>query len=404
MKRIFSLLLCVCTLLSACGTDKNIKNQSGVISDAYDSESSDATILEEAASSGDVHASEEVASSDDITASEEATPSDDVTASSEAAPSDDVTASSETASSDDTPSGEATSSDDVTASDDESEISENESYSEILSNAEYALLTGVETESTYLIGYNITENKIFADKKSNEKCYPASLTKLLSAAVALEYVPEDAVFTVGTELSYVGFNSSVAYLEKGEKYILKELIYAMLLPSGNDAAYTVAVNTARYLYGAELSDSSALEKFMQLCNEKAKDIGAKNTNFVCPDGYHSENHYTTPYDLMLICLYSTSFDTIKSACSSLRYSCKPIKGKEKTWYNTNRFLQKNSGYYCDFVTGLKTGSTTEAGKCLATMAEKGGETIIIITLGGTEDSTRYTDTLKVIQAEFGISA
>jgi D-alanyl-D-alanine carboxypeptidase (penicillin-binding protein 5/6) len=380
MKRTLSLIICLCTLLSACGKDTNSQNESGVISDTYISDEDSSNVSEEMGSS-----IEDVSGIDNSSVEDSSTVSGEADLSIE-------DGSGETVSSIEDESGEA---------DNESEDS---SYSETLSNAEYALLTGIETESTYLIGYNITENKIFADKKSKEKCYPASLTKLLCAAVALEYVPEDAVFTVGTELSYVGFNSSIAYLEKGEKYKLKELIYAMLLPSGNDAAYTVAVNTARYLYGAELSDSSALEKFMQLCNEKAKDIGAKNTNFVCPDGYHSEEHYTTPYDLVLICLYSTSFDIIKSACSSLRYSSIPVEGREKTWYNTNKFLQKNSGYYCDFVTGLKTGSTTEAGKCLATMAEKDGETIIIITLGGTEDSTRYTDTLKVIQAEFGISA
>jgi hypothetical protein len=93
--------------------------------------------------------------------------------------------------------------------------------------------------------YDKTSNKILFEKNPDDRCYPASTTKLVTAIVALENVSPDTVYTVGTEIQLIGENSSTAFLVEGSALTLNDLIYAMLLPSGNDAAYTVAVNTAR---------------------------------------------------------------------------------------------------------------------------------------------------------------
>lgn len=282
------------------------------------------------------------------------------------------------------------------------ESSEEESSEEgYMAGATHSIIEGVSVSSPYCFVYDATENVILYEKNAYERCYPASVTKLLTAAVAMEYVPLDTPFKVGAEINFVGYNSSMAYIKEGSSFLLGDLLYAMLLPSGNDAAYTIAVNTARYLYGDSLSDEEAVEKFMELCNEKLLEIGAYNTSFTCPDGYHNDEHYTTAYDMALISLYATSFEEISTACGTYEYYCKSVEGEAMGWLNTNPLLKKKGQYYCEYATGLKTGSTTEAGKCLATMAEKDGKKLYIVVLGASTVDIRNNDTLAVIRSVFG---
>ena len=259
----------------------------------------------------------------------------------------------------------------------------------------------VYVSSPYCFVYEATENVILYEKNAYEKCFPASVTKLLTAAVAMEYVPLDTPFKVGAEINMVGENSSMAYIKEGSSFTLKDLLYALLLPSGNDAAYTIAVNTSRYLYGDSLGDEEAVDKFMELCSEKLLEIGAYNTHFTVPDGYHADNHYTTAYDMMLISLYSTSFEEIEIACGTYEYYCKSLEGEATGWLNCNPLMKKRGDYYCEYVTGLKTGSTTEAGKCLATLAEKDGKKLYIIMLGSSNVDMRNNDTLSIIYSVLG---
>ena len=281
---------------------------------------------------------------------------------------------------------------------DSSETEPDEGY---MAGAVFEKLSGVYVNSPYCFVYNQTTNTILYEKNAYDKCYPASVTKLLTAAVALEYVPSDTIFTVGNEIDRVGHNSSMAYIDKGERYALKDLIYALLLPSGNDVAFTIAVNTSRYIYGETLGEQEAIDAFMKLCNDKLLEIRAYNTHFSCPDGYHSDDHYTTAYDMMLICLYSTSFDEITTACGTYEYYCKTADGVGKGWRNSNNMLNKHSQYYSSLVKGLKTGSTTEAGKCLATLAEKDGEKLYIVVLGASNVDERNNDTLEIIHSVLG---
>lgn len=284
----------------------------------------------------------------------------------------------------------------------EEESSDSSAHEGFMVDADRDIIQGISLSSPYCFVYNATDNTILYEKNAYEKCYPASVTKLLTAAVALEYVPIDTPFLVGNEILFVGENSSMAFITKGLSFTLKDLLYALLLPSGNDAAYTIAVNTARYLYGNSLSDSEAVESFMKLCNEKLLELGAYNTHFSCPDGYHSDDHYTTACDMMLISLYATSFEEIYKACGTREYYCKSVEGEAFGWVNTNPLMKKYGQHYCELVTGLKTGSTTEAGKCLATLAEKDGKKLYIVVLGASNTEIRNTDTLAVIHRVFGV--
>ncbi len=287
-----------------------------------------------------------------------------------------------------------------------SEISEESSQEEpsedgYMVGATHDTIDGIYVSSPYCFVYDATDNVILYEKNAYDKCYPASVTKLLTAAVALEYVPVETVFKVGSEIQLVGYNSSMAYIVEGQSFTLHDLLYALLLPSGNDAAYTIAVNTSRYLYGDNLTNEEAVEAFMKLCGEKLTEIGAYNTHFICPDGYHNDDHYTTAYDMALISLYATSFEEITTACGTYEFYCKSAEGDALGWYNTNPLMKKNGQYYCEFVTGLKTGSTTEAGKCLATLAEKDGKKLYVVVLGSSTVEIRNNDTLAIIRAVLG---
>ncbi len=300
------------------------------------------------------------------------------------------------------------SSDDVTEEIDDTEsetsiedTSEEVSHESLMAGAVHDTLSGISLSSPHCFVYDATNKVILYEKNAYDRCFPASVTKLLTAAVAMEYVPVDTVFKVGAEINMVGYNSSMAYIREGQSFTLKDLLYALLLPSGNDAAHTIAVNTSRYLYGEGLSDEEAVTLFMELCHKKLLDIGAYNTNFSGPDGYHHDDHYTTAYDMMLISLYATTFEEIKEACGTYEYYCKSVEGEAMGWLNSNPLMKKHGQYYNALVTGLKTGSTDEAGKCLATLAEKDGKELYIVILGAPNVDMRNKDTLAVINKVLG---
>jgi len=133
---------------------------------------------------------------------------------------------------------------------------------------------------------------ILAEKDANKKMYPASLTKIMTAIIAIEKGNLSDVITVDNDTPYEISGSHIA-LEPGEILTLKDLLYALMLPSANDAASVIAKH-----YGG------STEEFVKLMNDKAKELGALNTHFVNPHGLHDENHYTTATDLAIITKYA----------------------------------------------------------------------------------------------------
>ncbi len=132
--------------------------------------------------------------------------------------------------------------------------------------------------------YCVETKEMLFNYKNEEKIAPASLAKLLTACVALFYVDPEIEFDVGTELSLVKPHSSLCLIKKGHRLTLNDLITGLLLPSGNDAAYTIAVNVARKVSGENLPDKEAVLFFCRLMNSFAKLIGMKDSNFTSPDG------------------------------------------------------------------------------------------------------------------------
>jgi D-alanyl-D-alanine carboxypeptidase (penicillin-binding protein 5/6) len=270
-----------------------------------------------------------------------------------------------------------------------------EDYSKnLLSN-----LSSEDISAQYVYILDKTNNQILFDKDSTSKCYPASTTKLLTAIIAIEYIDLDTIFTVGTEINLIESDSSLAYLVQGEQISLKDLLYGMLLPSGNDAAYTIAVNTARILTGNPiLSDSDAVDYFVDLMNKKAQEIGMYDSNFVVPDGMYNKNHYVTAQDMMKLLLYAETIDEFKEIVSTQTYSTTVTSGEQHTWVNSNKLIDEDGAYYYKGVTGVKTGFHDYAGNCLLISANIDNREVYVVMMKSETDTSRYEDATLLLDS------
>lgn len=238
---------------------------------------------------------------------------------------------------------------------------------------------------------------LYAGGNVREYVAPASLTKLLTAYVVLEHMQEDTVVTVGEEVTWIDPYSSVAYLQPGHQLSVRMLVQGLLMQSGNDAAYTLAVACGRTLYGDETLDRrTALGVFMDEMNRTARELQLLDTHFMNPDGIDQEGHYTTVYDLIRLSKVVLQNQTIAQFCAMASADVVFHSGQTCTWYNSNYFLSQESEFYQPNVYGLKTGSTQNAGKCLLSLfRQEDGSTLLIGVLGSTLDEDRYAESLTL---------
>ncbi len=255
--------------------------------------------------------------------------------------------------------------------------------------------------SKYVVLYDVTADQIIFTKNADDKCYPASTTKLLTAITACGIITDpQKVITVGDEIFMIDEESSTAYLEKDMQLTFEMLIDALLIPSGNDAAYTIAVNCGRILKNdTKLSNEKALEAFMEQVNKVAADIGASHTHFVTPDGIHDDNHYTSAHDLAVIGDYAKTIPLISKSCAKSYSEWKLVKGGTLGWLNSNKMLQSNSGQYSEYCDGLKTGFTDEAGSSVVSSATINGHTFIAVAMFG-DYYGKYDDCNLLFQKGF----
>lgn len=255
--------------------------------------------------------------------------------------------------------------------------------------------------SAYVLLYDATNDKILYEKNANEKCYPASTTKLLTAIVSQKIIPEDMEITVGDEIDMIGEDSSVAYLQKGYVMNYEMLLQGLLLPSGNDAAYVLAVNSARiYTGNPDLGNEEALEVFAALMNDAAKQLGATDTHFVVPDGFHDDDHYTTAADLAKIANYAYSVPIINKTMSTFAVNCELISGEVLYWENSNSLINPYSNLYNKNVNGMKTGFTDQAGTCVVASAEADGAVMIAVVMNAQNLYQKYEDALLLFRNGF----
>lgn len=247
--------------------------------------------------------------------------------------------------------------------------------------------------------YCVEDGAMLVQGNADQRIAPASITKLLTASVALKYLDAEEIVTVGTELELVHFNSSLCYIQPGQRLRVYDLLTGLLLPSGNDAAYTVAVNVARRVSGWDnMTDEDAVRYFCTLMNDLARDVGAVDSHFADPDGWDDDAHYTTVADLMKIASHALSVPEIRQIVSTPRATVVFASGEIADWMNGNRLIHAESRYYCKNAIGMKTGATDNAGLCLMAAFEKDGRTYITAVMGCEENEVRYDLTLELFNS------
>lgn len=237
--------------------------------------------------------------------------------------------------------------------------------------------------------------KILYEKKAYEKMYPASTTKLMTAILTLENCKLTDVATVSHNAIFsipVGY--SHANLQEGEKLTIEQLLNVLLIPSANDAAVVLAEHI-----------SGSVENFCKLMNQKAKELGCKNTNFVNPNGIHDKNHYSTSYDLSLIGKYAMKFPDIMRIAMVTQYTLPKTNKYNKTdrIFNATNALINNESlnkYYYPYATGLKTGYTDSAGSCIVTTAKKEDFELLLVVLNSDSVEKRYEDCIHLFDYGF----
>ena len=223
--------------------------------------------------------------------------------------------------------------------------------------------------SNYYISYDITQDKILFSKNINEKIYPASLTKLMTAILLLDkYKLHDSIL-VKYPKNYKNVGK-VAYIKENEEITIENLIEFLLIYSANDAAYIAA-----------LSVSNNVDEFLYLMNEKAKELNMLNTNFVNPDGIDEDDHYTTIIDLLYLTLNAINNKELLTILSKSDFISEST-GVEKIYNNTNLLL--NEGFV-----GIKTGWTDKAGLTFIGFNLNNNREIVTIVNKSKVDENKY---------------
>ncbi len=236
----------------------------------------------------------------------------------------------------------------------------------------------------------------------NDKVYPASVTKLMTAYVALQFLPEDQQITAADALDLVGPGSSVADIKKGDVLTTAQLVTGLLLPSGNDAAYILAVEAGRAIKNdLSLSPRHAVQAFMTEVNNQMRSLGMTGSNFTNPDGYHEDAHFTCIRDLVKIGQLSVAHPVIAQAVQVYEAEVK-LPDRTLKWENTNFLVVPGSEYECVYALGLKTGQTPSAGCCLLSAFDVEGQMYIIGVFGCPEIPDRFEDTLQLLNNALGI--
>ena len=215
--------------------------------------------------------------------------------------------------------------------------------------------------------------RVLFEKNAYQKTAMASTTKLMTALIVAENIDAAEITTVSARAAATG--GSTMGLHRGEEISVRDLLYGLMLKSGNDAAIALAETVA-----------GSAEAFCDLMNQKAISIGAANTHFTSPHGLDDDGHYTTAYDLALICRAASENNLVRELIGTKQYSA-----GSRYLSNTNPFLGTSPA-----VTGGKTGFTNNAGRCIALTATKDGMDTILILIGCPDSDSRMKDGNKLL--------
>jgi D-alanyl-D-alanine carboxypeptidase len=237
----------------------------------------------------------------------------------------------------------------------------------------------LQITSTNYIAIDAETGEIYAQRGAHEHRAPASLTKVFTAIETIESLPPDAEVTTSEADLVSEFASQVGF-SPGEHFTVEELLYGMMLPSGNDAARALA-RTA----GAEEGDTEeeAVNRFLSRLNQRIQNMGLTDTHLVDPDGWGVPGHYTSPYDLAAFMMYALRYPRFVKAFSTLDYE---TADGSYAFRNNNRMLRTYDG-----IVGGKTGYDDDAGWCLINVAQRNGRRVIAVTMNGVAPDDWYDD-------------
>lgn len=207
--------------------------------------------------------------------------------------------------------------------------------------------------------------EVLFEKNMHERRPIASITKIMTALLAIESGKMDEFARTSRRAIYT--EGSSIYLEQGEKMTIEDLVYGLMLRSGNDAAVAIAEHIG-----------GSVEGFVHLMNEKASWLGMTNTHFENPHGLHSDNHYSTAYDMAILMRYAMENDEFRKIAGTKSYKS---QNRSYAWHNKHKLLTQ----YYKYCNGGKTGFTRVSGRTLVSTAEKGGRQLIAVTLNAPDD-------------------
>ena len=233
-----------------------------------------------------------------------------------------------------------------------------------------------QTSSSYIVMYQ-PGRQVLSGNNLDARLPMASTTKIVTAIVTLENASLDEVVTIPK--AAVGVEGSSVYLREGEKFTVNELLHALMLQSGNDAAVALALHV-----GGNMDD------FVKLMNDYAASLNLENTHFCNPHGLHDPGHYTSARDLATLTCAAMDNGQFRNIISAKKFNVPQSEfTAARTWYNKNKMLSLYNG-----ANGVKTGYTTKSGRCLVSAAERGGMQLVCVVLNHYnmwQDSMEYMD-------------
>jgi D-alanyl-D-alanine carboxypeptidase (penicillin-binding protein 5/6) len=246
----------------------------------------------------------------------------------------------------------------------------------------------LKVNSKRYIVVDAESGQVFAQKGAREEVAIASLTKIFTAILAIESAPLDTEITT-QQADVFGPSSTTMGFGAGETFTLEDLLYGMMLPSGNDAAHAIA----RHL-GQQPGDSAedAVARFMERLNQRVQDMGLRNTRLVNPHGWGVPGHHSSAWDVAAFMIFALQYPTFVETMSATNYTT-----HDGSYYltNTNKLLRTYDG-----LIGGKTGYDDDAGWCLVEVARRDGSTMISVTLDGIAPDDWYDDNRVLLDYAF----
>ena len=270
--------------------------------------------------------------------------------------------------------------------DDISPLDDNFDIYEVLEDAESIETNSSSSElptinSRAYVVIDRKSNTVLVGKNENQKKKMASTTKIMTALIVIENC--DLSETVEISKKSASTGGSRLGLKTGDKITVYDLLYGLMMRSGNDSAVALAEHTA-----------GSISNFADLMNQKAVELGLSNTHFVTPHGLDEDEHYTTAYELALLSNYAMNNEIFAKIVGTKNYTI-TINGYPKTLTNTNELLGSLNGVY-----GIKTGFTNGANRCLVTCCKRGEMDLICVVLGADTKKYRTTDSIKLLEYSF----